>query len=249
MAFMDGHPEAGLEPFRRRIMAVNLPFHITIARQLGSGGSYLAQRLAHRLSFAYLDHQILEQAARELDMSHSELAGREERIQSFWTRLLETFATSCPEDIQSPPPVRLVSDDELIAAEHKVLLKLAARGSCVIVGRCAFHRLKGRARLFNIFVHATRGDRIRRVMQVYHAPDQETAQQMIDRTDNDRRRYAQRICDVNWYDARNYDLTIDLSRVGFEAAEEMLITMAERLMKQGADTLPPRAGDQGGGSG
>jgi hypothetical protein len=87
-------------------MADDRPFHITIARQLGSGGSYLAQRLAHRLGFVYLDHQILEQAARELDTSGSELARREERTQSFWTKLLQTFATGCPEGIQSPPPLR-----------------------------------------------------------------------------------------------------------------------------------------------
>jgi cytidylate kinase len=229
-------------------MAVDLPLHITIARQLGSGGSYLGQRLSHRLGFVYLDRQILEQAARELDMSHSELARREERTQSFWKRLLEAFATGGPEDIQSPPPVRLVSDDELIAAEHRVLLRLATRGSCVIVGRCAFHRLKGRARLINLFVHAGLGYRIRRVMEVYHAPDSATAQQMIDRTDNDRRRYVQRICGVNWYDARNYDLTIDLSRVSLEAAEEMIITMAKPLIEQGADAPPPGVGDPEGGS-
>jgi cytidylate kinase len=60
-------------------MADDLPFHITIARQLGSGGSYLAQRLNHRLGFVCLDHQILEQAAREPGISDLELVRREER--------------------------------------------------------------------------------------------------------------------------------------------------------------------------
>jgi cytidylate kinase len=229
-------------------MADNLPLHITIARQLGSGGSYLAQRLAHRLGFVYLDHQILEQAARELDISDSELIGREERTQSFWAKLLEAFATGCPEDIQSPPSLRLISDDELISAEQKVLLKLAARGSCVIVGRCGFYRLQGRARLINIFIHAERGYRIRRVMQVYHAPDPQAAEQMIDRTDNDRRRYVQRICSASWSDARNYHLTIEMSRVGFEAAEEMIVAMAERLKQQGDAAPQPQTGGQGGAS-
>jgi cytidylate kinase len=229
-------------------MADNLPFHITIARQLGSGGFYLAQRLAHRLGFAYLDHQILEQAARELDMSDSELARREERTQSFWTNLLETFATGCPEDIQSPPPLRLISDEELIAAEHKVLLRLAASGSCVIVGRCAFHCLKGRARLVNIFVHAEHDYRIRRVIEVYRAPGPEVAEEMIRRTDNDRRRYVQKVCGVSWYDARNYHLSVDISRVGFETAEEMIVAMTKRLMEQNTDAPPPRTGGQEGGS-
>jgi cytidylate kinase len=229
-------------------MADDRPFHITIARQLGSGGSYLAQRLAHRLGFVYLDHQILDQAARELEINGSELIRREERTQTFWVKLLQTFATGCPEDIQSPPPLRLISDDELITAEHKVLLKLAARGSCVIVGRCAFHRLRGRARLINVFVHAQRDFRIGRVMQVYHAPDPEAAKQMIDRTDNGRRRYVQKICGASWYDLRNYHLTIDISRVGFAAAEDVIVAMAERLMEQADDAPPPEAGDREGGS-
>jgi cytidylate kinase len=216
-------------------------FHITIARQLGSGGSYLAQRLAHRLGFVYLDHQILEQAARELDVSRPQLAQREERTQGFWVKLLHSFATGCPEDIQSPPPLRLVSDDELIAAEHKVLLKLAARGSCVILGRCAFHRLKEGARLINIFVHAERGDRIKRVMQVYHAADRAAAEEMIDRTDNERRRYVQKICGASWYDLRNYHLTIDISRIGFDAAEEWIAATAERLMGEGGGAPEPRS--------
>jgi hypothetical protein len=54
-------------PTEPDIMADDRRFHITIARQLGSGGSYLAQRLAHRLGSVYLDHQILEQAARQMD--------------------------------------------------------------------------------------------------------------------------------------------------------------------------------------
>jgi cytidylate kinase len=229
-------------------MADDRHFHITIARQLGSGGSYLAQRLAHRLGFVYLDHQILEQAARELDISGPELARREERTQSFWTKLLHAFTTGCPEDIQSPPPLRLISDDELIAAEHKVLLKLAARGSCVIVGRCAFHRLKGRARLINLFVHAERDDRIARVMQVYHTPDRRAAEEMIDRTDSDRSRYVQKVCGVSWYDLRNYHLTIDISRIGLVAAEELIVAMAVRQMDPGEDAPPLRAGVQEGGS-
>jgi cytidylate kinase len=229
-------------------MAKDLPLHITIARQLGSGGSYLAQRLAHRLGFVYLDHQILEQAAQELDISNSELVQREERTQSFWAKLLEAFATGCPEDIQSPSSLRLISDDDLIAAEHKVLLRLASRGSCVIVGRCAFYRLKGRARLINIFVHADRDYRIQRVMQVYHATDPQAAEKMIDRTDNDRRRYVQKICGASWYDARNYHLAIDMSRVGFEAAEEMIVAMAERLMQQGDSAPQPQTGGRQGES-
>jgi len=57
-----------------------------------------------------------------------------------------------------------------------------------------------------------------------------------------------KICGVSWYDLRNYHLTVDISRIGFEAAEEMIVAMAERLMEQADDAPPPRAGGQEGGS-
>ena len=117
-------------------MSEPLPFHITIARQLGSGGSELGQRIACRLGFAYLDRQILQQAAEELGMSEAELAHREERIQSFWVRMLEAFSTGCPEYMMSTPPPKIVSDERLIEAEQRVLLRLSTQGSCVVVGRC-----------------------------------------------------------------------------------------------------------------
>ena len=85
-------------------------------------------------------------------------------------------------------------------------------------------------------------------MEVYHTPDRQAAGEMIDRTDNDRRRYVQKVCGVSWYDLCNYHLTIDISRIGFEAAEELIVAMAARLMEQGEDAPPPRAGGQEGGS-
>jgi len=230
-------------------LTFDLPFQITIARELGSGGSYLAQRLARRFGFAYLDHEILNQAARELETSDAELAWREERVQGFWARLVQSFATGCPEDIQSPPPVRLISDDELLAAENRALVKLASRGSCVIVGRCAFYRLKGRAPLFNLFVHADRHYRVQRVMQVYHAADPEAAVRMIERTDSNRRRYVQTICNRSWYDARNYHLSIDISRAGFEKAEEAIVAMTGHLMEHEAGLTPVETGGRTGGGG
>ena len=109
-------------------MTAQLPFHITVARQLGSGGSELGQRIACRMGFVYLDRQILKQAAEELGMNETDLSHREERIQSFWIRTFEAFTTGCPEFMMSSPPLRIISDERLIDAEQRVLLRLVDRG-------------------------------------------------------------------------------------------------------------------------
>ncbi len=212
-------------------MTAPLPFQITVARQLGSGGSELGQRLACRLGFAYLDRQILQHAARELGMSEAELAHREERIQSFWARMVESFSTGCPEFMMSTPPPRIISDEALIDAEQRVLPRLVAEGSCVIVGRCGFHLLAGRARMLNLFVHASRPFRIARMIKLYGAGNPTTAEEMIDSTDRNRERYVERLTGRSWYDARNYHLSIDISEIGFDAAEEIIVSLTNRIQK------------------
>jgi cytidylate kinase len=204
-------------------------FHITIARQLGSGGRELGQRIARRLGLAYLDRQILQNAAEELGMTEDELAHREERIQSFWIRMLEAYASSSPEYTLGTPPLKVFSDDRLIDAEKHVLLRLCSRGPCVIVGRCGFWVLKDQARLLNVFVHAPRWFRIERMIKFYGAQSPEAADEMIDQTDRDRQRYVEKLTGCSWYDARNYHLTFDLAEIGFEAATETIASAASHL--------------------
>ncbi len=213
---------------------MTLPFQITIARQIGSGGAELGQRIARRLGLVYLDRQILQQASQELGVSESELSHREERIQSFWVRMMENFSTGSPEHLICGSLPRAISDDALIEAEQRVLLGFAARGSCVIVGRCGFHALAGRAQLLNVFVYASRAFRIERMMKCYAAVNKTEAEDMIDNTDRERERYVERVCGTSWYDARNFHLSIDMSRLGFDAAEEIIVLLANRISDHGS---------------
>ena len=116
-------------------------------------------------------------------MSEAELAYREERIQNFWVRMMEVFSTGCLEYTINTPLPQIVSDEALIEAEQRVLWHLTAGGACVIVGRCGFHLLAGRARLLKVFVHASRPFRIERMMKFYGAGDKTAAEKMIDSTD------------------------------------------------------------------
>ena len=47
-------------------MEQNKPLVITISRQLGSGGGYIGQQLAKKLSMYYADHEIITKTAEEL---------------------------------------------------------------------------------------------------------------------------------------------------------------------------------------
>jgi cytidylate kinase len=207
------------------------PVVITIARQLGSGGSYLGQRVAKRLGYAYIDRQILQQAAKELGIEETVLAQRSERLQSFWEKLIKVFTLGVPDGIYTPPP-RWVTDAELIETERRLIAELAVRGPCVVLGHGAFQLLRGRARLFNVFVHAPHAFRVERVMSIYHARNRGEAARMIKRSDKERRGYLRTFADLDWYDARNYHLTIDTGVIEFAAAEELIASLVGRLPQE-----------------
>jgi cytidylate kinase len=202
---------------------------ITISRQLGSGGSYIAQQVAKRLGYAYIDRQILEQAAKELGVEEAEIENRDERLQTFWEKLIAVFTVGTPAGTYTPPPLHIFSDEQLVEIERRLITELTAKGPCVVLGRGAWHLLRGRERLLNIMVHAPLGFRVERVMSIYHARSKVEAIQMIERSDQERSRIVRAFTGRDRFDARNYHLTIDTGVVDFATAGEMIASLALHL--------------------
>jgi cytidylate kinase len=200
---------------------------ITIARQFGSGGSYIAQQVAKRLHYAYIDRQILEQAAKELEIEKCELEDREERVQGFWENMIPGFALGAPY-VLYPIPLRWVTDEQVFKTQGRLITELAVKGSCVVLGRGAFHLLRGKVPLINIFIHAPLAFRVERVMNIYAIPNKAEALQIIHRSDRNRRKYIRAFTGCDWLDTRNYHLAIDTGKISFEAAEEMIACLAGR---------------------
>ncbi len=205
---------------------------ITIARQLGSGGSELAQRVARRLGVAYLDRQILSDAAAALGVDEAAMETRCERLQGFWTRLLGAFALAAPASAFTPPPLNTPSDADILAAERDVLRQLAAKGPCVVLGHGGFHLLHGHARLLNVFVHGSEAFRVERVMRYYGAADPEEARAAIARSDAERGEYVAELSGALWEDARNYHLCLDAGALGLDRAEALLTDLAAPLLRE-----------------
>jgi len=202
---------------------------ITIARQLGSGGSYIGQQVARRLGYAFIDRQILQRAAKELGIEEAEIEGLEGCPQGFGKKLVSVFKVGAPEYIYKPPPPNWASYEQLEEIERRLITELTVKGPCVVLGRGAFHLLRGRARLLNIMVHAPQGFRVERVMSIYHARSKAEAIQMIERSDQYRSRYIRALTGLDWFDTRNYHLTIDTAKLDFATAEEMIASVARRL--------------------
>lgn len=205
---------------------------VAIARQLGSGGSFIAQRLARRLHYKYMDREILREAARQLGHSEGVLLGQEERISPLWEKILRAFSPGVPEAPYVAPPLPLGLDKELFQAEAKIIRDVSDLYDAVIVGRGAVHILKGRPGLIPVFIHAGKEFRVRRIMDVYDMSDPRQARSMIERSDTQRAEFIQTMVGAAWTDSRNYHLCVDTSVVGFPTVEAWLAQLVDETERR-----------------
>ncbi|MEN6361016.1 MAG: cytidylate kinase-like family protein [Bacteroidales bacterium] len=197
------------------------PFIITINRQLGSGGAYIGQQLADKLSIFYADREIIRHAAKELSVMEEDIDFREEKVPSFWEALFQNNAFSA--DIYVPQKSMPPTDRELFEAEANVIRHIAKEKSAVIIGRCGFHILKDYPNLIKVYLHASKDFRSNRIQRVYEISKEE-ADKMIIQSDKARTSYCKSYTGKEWADARNYDICIDTSKVDVDKAVELILS-------------------------
>ncbi|MDA8088098.1 MAG: cytidylate kinase-like family protein [Nitrospiraceae bacterium] len=205
---------------------------ITIARQFGSGGSFIGKSLAGRLGFRYFDREILRQAAGIIGAEESTLSERDEKLSGFLEDVIRPFIVGSPETAYMPPPLHAVYDRDLFEAESKIIRKIGAEYDCVIMGRAARQVLAGRPGLVNVFIHAPVDFRVARIMDLYKMSDAAEAEKLVEKSDRHRARFTEAMTGEDWTDLRNYHLSIDTERAGLNAAQEMILLLVEQVKRR-----------------
>lgn len=206
-------------------MKLNSPYVITINRQLGSGGAYVGQKLAQNMNILYADNEIIKEAAKQFSLLAEDLEYQEEKISSFWKSYFKSFAFSFPEIYASSPVVTL-TDLELFAAETKIIKHIANERSAVIIGRCGCNILEEHPNRVSIYLHSEDGFRIERIMNLKNISE-EDAEKMIIQSDKERSLYYNTFTGKKWADARQYDLSIDTSKIGLDKSVELIMKYLE----------------------
>lgn len=205
---------------------------VTLARQLGCGGSSLGRLLAENLQIRCLDREILSETAQQLAVDEEELAQREERVSSFWERMLRGLTVSTPEAPYVPQPPPTVTDRDLFIAETDVMKTIAAQEDCVVVGRVASHVVPAHAGLVNIFLYAPLNFRAQRVMEREGLADLSQARALIARSDEARKKFIAQMTGREWGNAKNYHLCLDTSSLPFPEIADFLTDYIRRRIAQ-----------------
>lgn len=196
------------------------PFVITISRQLGSGGAYIGQKLANELKICYADREIITETAKKLSILEEGLQIRDEKLASFWQTSLQSCMYCSYGYI--PPQIYVPTDRILFEAEAEVIQHIAKSNSAVIIGRCGSYILSDHPNHLSIFLHGDAQLRKKRVQELYNLNEEEAAK-MISRSDKDRAQYHRTLTKMDWTDSRQYDLSIDTSKIGLDNSVELIL--------------------------
>ena len=178
---------------------------ITIAREHGSSGKQIGKVLAQKLNIPFYYKEMTALAAQESGLDKEFISD----INANSPNILHDLYLSTNVIQQA------------VAAQDKIIRKIADNGSCVIVGRAADYVLRNYENVVKVFISAPEEYKIKRIMEVYGDTD-EQAKISVRRSDKARAAYYKNITGLNWGDANNYDLCVN-SSVGIEKSVETIL--------------------------
>ncbi len=209
---------------------------ITISREYGSGGHSIAELVAKEMNVPFYDSEIIDMAAKDSGLSPDFIKKNEQNISSGWLYTLLLGASYASPAANSKLGMNTQSQnvplaDQVFNAQRKVIIELAKKGPCVIVGRCADYVLKhceeiSKEDVLNIFIYAPLADKVKRaVEQKGLAP--ETAEKEVKLIDKRRANHYNTFTERTWGNRSHYDLLINSSLVGIEKTAQMIVEIAK----------------------
>ena len=188
---------------------------ITISRQFGSGGRTIGRQVAEKLGIPCYDQELIEQLAeksgftKEYIKEHSEYTERG----GWLANALSGRAAG-----------GMTNQDHIWVAQRELILELAAKGPCVMVGRCADYILQGQADCLNVFIHASMENRAERIVKMYGERDDAPEKRLRDK-DKRRKAYYQFYTDTEWGRAENYHVALDSGALGIDKCVELIASL------------------------
>ena len=164
-------------------------FIVTIGREFGTGGRKIASELAELLGVPLYDRQVLEPIREEYNLTQEEVDQIKSVKPSWW--------------------YENVSQD-LYNDEERLVRELAEKESFVLLGRTGFHIFREDERAFKVFLMADRTFRRDKVAKRLNI-DEESADELIDKVDKARENFTKTFSGKTRYDARNYDLVLNVT--------------------------------------
>lgn len=191
---------------------------ISVGREYGSGGHEIAEKLAKHYDIQLLDHNLLDEIAAKKNVNMDHLKDLDEKHK-------KTLSSRTVRGYSSSP------EENMLYLQFDYLRDKADSGeSFVIVGRCSETILKQYDSMISIFILADRDKRTERIMRLYHLTESEAVKKIREK-DMSRRRYHNSFCVGKWGDCRNYDVSLNSSKLGIDGSVKLLTDYIDRRIR------------------
>ena len=203
---------------------------ITIARQYGSGGHEVGEKLAQKLNIPFYDKALIAMAAKQSGISPEVFERADEKATSSLLYSMVMGGGGYGFGSRVPGLGDMPINDKLFLIQSDIIKKAAEEGPCVIIGRCADYILREHLNCFHVFIHADKDARVKRIV-MKELCEEKKAPDFVTKKDKQRANYYNFYSNNRWDDLNNYDLTVNTSRFSIEQAVNLIAEAAGKLDK------------------
>lgn len=186
---------------------------ITISREFGSGGRTIGKEVAAKLGIHCYDSELIEKIAQESGLAKEFIAEKGEYA-SHGGWLANAFSYGSSYNGASV-------QDYLWKVQREIILELAEKESCVIVGRCADYILRDHDNCLKVFIHAASDKRAERIVKIYGETMAAPEKRLQDK-DMKRKAYYHFYTNMEWGEIQNYHITLDSGVLGIDKCVDII---------------------------
>ncbi len=186
---------------------------ITISREFGSGGRTIGKEVAAKLGIHCYDSELIEKIAQESGLAKEFIAEKGEYA-SHGGWLANAFSYGSSYNGTSV-------QDYLWKIQREIILDLAEKESCVIVGRCADYILRDHDNCLKVFIHAAADKRAERIVKIYGETMAAPEKRLQDK-DKKRKAYYHFYTNMEWGEIQNYHITLDSGVLGIDKCVDII---------------------------
>ena len=199
---------------------------VTIARQYGSGGREVGQKLAEISGYKFYDKDLITMAAQKSGLSTEALNSADEKAAN---SLLYTLALGSSMYHHGIDHVNMPINDRLFVLQSDIIKDIASKDEgAIIVGRCADYVLAENPRVIKIFLYSEFDARVQSIMNK-HELSQSAAKDLIIKTDKRRANYYSYYTGEKWGKIDRYDLAVSTAKLGIDGTAELIADYLKRL--------------------
>lgn len=201
---------------------------ITIGRQFASEGSEIGKKLSELTGIPCYDREALVAIAEEHGIpAETFLKADEQATSSF---LYSLAMSSYSGNIAHYGMNDHIMTDRVFNIQSAEMKKLAERGDCIFIGRCADDVLSDCKGLLKIFIHAPIENRINTLLR-HGEKDAASAEKRINKADKKRASYYNFYTGKGWGDPKNYNMNIDSSVLGIDGTAKLIKYLIDEFYK------------------